>query len=194
MTHGDIDLKADKGSWMAYPRYLLSTILGKDSFKCTLDISKLKKSMVPFYAQLFEAWKKISLDPGNDDPFRIRREVLWANKNIQIGRKDVYYKEWYKKGIIIFHDILDDRGNIKSIPELSREYNIEIKAMEYNSLKSAIPQLWKTGVKSMRIQKEAISNKEQLFISCNKRILALEITINKDVYWELVSRKQIKPI
>ena len=66
--------------------------------------------------------------------------------------------------------------------------------MEYNSLISAIPQLWKMGVKSMRIQKEAISNKEQLFISCNKRILALEITTNKDEYWELISRKQVKPI
>jgi hypothetical protein len=46
----------------------------------------------------------------------------------------------------------------------------------------------------MRIPKEAISNKEQLFLSCNKRTLALGITKNRDVYWEFVTRKQIKPI
>jgi hypothetical protein len=186
-------LKSDKGSWMVYPNYLLDTILGKDSFKCNININKLKKRMPPFYSQLFETWGKTSLDP-EDDPFKIRREVLWLNKNVQIGRKEVYYKQWYEKGIIILHDILDDRGNIKSIPELSIEYDIEIKTMEYNSLISAIPQSWKMGVKSMRIQKDAISNKEQLFISCNKRILALGITTSKDLYWEMVNRKQVKPI
>jgi hypothetical protein len=46
----------------------------------------------------------------------------------------------------------------------------------------------------MRIPKEAISNKEQLFVTTNNRTLALGITVNRDVYWELVSRKQIKPI
>jgi hypothetical protein len=46
----------------------------------------------------------------------------------------------------------------------------------------------------MRIPKEAISNKEQPFIYCSKRLLALGITTNRDVYWELVSKKQIKPI
>jgi uncharacterized protein (DUF2126 family) len=66
--------------------------------------------------------------------------------------------------------------------------------MEYNRLIYAIPQAWKRSVKTMRIPKEAISNKEQLFVICNNRTLALGVTKNRDVYWELVSKKQIKPI
>ena len=184
---------SDEGSWMAYPKYYFNKLLGMDSFRCNTDIKKLQSWMPPFYLQLFEAWKKTVEEP-KEDPFKIRREVLWFNKHIQINKKEVYFKEWSDKGIIMFHDILDDRGNIKSVQEISREYNFEMKVMEYNSLVSTIPQNWKRTVKTMRIPKEAISNKEQLFLSCNKRILALGITKNRDVYWEFVTRKLMKPI
>jgi hypothetical protein len=46
----------------------------------------------------------------------------------------------------------------------------------------------------MKIPKNAISNLEQPFIKCNNNLLALGIATNKDVYWELISKKQIKPI
>ena len=130
--------KADEGSWMAYPNYLLDKLLGKDSFKCNTNIKKLKEWMPPFYLQLFEAWEKTKEAPG-DDPFKIRREVLWNNKNIHINKKEVYYKQWHNKGIIMFHDILDERGNIKSIQEISQKYDFEVKTMEYVSLVFAIP-------------------------------------------------------
>jgi hypothetical protein len=66
--------------------------------------------------------------------------------------------------------------------------------MEYNSLKLAIPTTWKQCVKKMKIPANAISNLEQPFINCNERLLALGIVTNKDIYWQLVSKKQIKPI
>ena len=66
--------------------------------------------------------------------------------------------------------------------------------MEYKSLKSAIPQKWKRRMNTMKIPANAISNLEQPYIKCNNRLLALGIATNKDVYWELVSRKQVKPI
>ena len=185
--------KLGKGSWTAFPNYLLDKLLGKDSFKCSTDIKKLGTWMPPFYLQLFEAWDK-AVANSVEDPFRVRREVLWLNKNIKINRKEIHFKEWHDKGIILFHDILDDRGNVKKAQEISREFGLEVKMMEYNSLVSAIPQNWKKCVKSMTIPKEAISNKEQLFLICNKRTLALGITTNKDIYWELVTRKQEIPI
>jgi hypothetical protein len=185
--------KSEEGSWMAYPKYLFDKLLGKDSFRCQTDIKKLRTWMPPFYLQLFETWEKTVRDPG-EDPFKVRREVLWLNKNIKINKKEVLFKDWYDKGIIMVHDILDDRGNVKSAQEMSREFGLEVKVMDLNSLVSAIPQNWKRCVQTMRIPKEAISNREQLYLSCNKRILALGITTNKDIYWELVTRKQVKPI
>jgi hypothetical protein len=46
----------------------------------------------------------------------------------------------------------------------------------------------------MKIPAIAISNLEQPFIICNERLLALGIATNKDIYWKLVSKKQIRPI
>jgi hypothetical protein len=46
----------------------------------------------------------------------------------------------------------------------------------------------------MTIPHQAISSKEQPFLKCNDRLLALGIITNKDIYWELVSKKQVKPI
>jgi hypothetical protein len=157
--------KSEKGSWMAYPNYLMDRLLGKDSFKCSTNLNKLRNWMPPFYSQLFEAWGKAVVSPGdvNEDPFKIRREVLWFNKNIQISKKEIYFKEWYSKGIILFHDILDDRGNVKSAQELSRQYEFEVKVMELNSLVSAIPQSWKRCVKSMRLRKKPYQTENSFF-------------------------------
>jgi hypothetical protein len=153
----------------------------------------MEKSMPIFYMQLFKVWDKMK-DKQMTDPFKVRREVLWQNKAIKVRNKEIYYKEWYKKGIVMFHDILKEDGNFKSMEELSVEFEINIRIMEYNGLISAIPRSWKETVKSMKIPQIAISNQERPFITCNNRLLVIGIVTNKDVYWELVTRKLTKPI
>ena len=149
--------------------------------------------MPTFYVQLFEAWNKTKKLP-RDDPFKIRREVLWYNKQIRIGGKEIYFKKWHEKGIILLHDILDEKGDFKSTEELSRKYNVQIKVMDYNSIKLAIPAAWKNAVKKMKIPEHAISSEEQPYLSCENRLLALSILQNRDVYWELISRKETVPV
>jgi hypothetical protein len=186
-------LKEEQGSWKVYPDYLLEKILGNKSFQCNLDMKKLKSWMPTFYRQLFEAWATAEVALG-EDPFKIRREILWQNKNIKINKKEVCYKKWYDKGIIMLHDILDERGNFLECRTLSDKFGIAIGFMEYNGLKSAIPQNWKRAVKKMSIPQQAISSQEQPFLNCNNRLLALSIVLNRDIYWELVSRKMTRPI
>jgi hypothetical protein len=186
-------LKTEQGSWKVYPDFLLEKILGKHSFQCTFDIKGLKPWMPVFYRQLFEAWEKTK-SPPEEDPFKLRRQVLWQNDNIIIQKKKVYYKNWYKKGIIMFHDLLEENGSFMEPENLSRKFGVEIGVMEYNSLKAAIPQTWKRAVKEMKIPVIAISSQEEPFLYCSNRLLALSIAINKDVYWEFVSRKITRPI
>jgi hypothetical protein len=86
------------------------------------------------------------------------------------------------------HDILDDKGQFKSVEALKTEFKIDVKVMEYNALKSNIPIQWRTAVKSMRIPSQAISKEEQPFFSCGKQLIALSILQNRDIYWELISK------
>jgi hypothetical protein len=185
--------KGEQGSWKVYPDYILSRLVGKHSFQCSTNIKELGAWMPLFYRQLFAAWDKTKVDPG-EDPFKLRREVLWHNKGIKIKGKEAYYKDWYDKGIILFHDILDENGNFLELQELANKFNIEIPFMEYNSLKSAIPRDWKRLVKKMKIPLQAVSNQEQLYLNCNGRMLAISILLNRDVYWNLVSKKMTRPI
>jgi exonuclease III len=186
-------IKNGEGSWRIYPHMLLNTRVGIHSFECNTDMAELKRKMPTFYYQLFEAWNKTTEVPGND-PFKLRREIIWFNKNIKIKKREFCYNHWYKKGIIMLHDLLEENGELKSPERLEAQFNLPIKTMAYNSLISAIPQAWKKAVKKMRIPQNAISNTEQPFLNCNNRLVALSVATNRDVYWVLVRKKQTIPI
>jgi hypothetical protein len=186
-------LKKDEGSWKTYPKYMLSKILGNHSFQCNTDIPKQQKWMPEFYKQLFASWYKCKVS-DSDDPFDLRRQVLWYNKNIMVKKKEFFFKIWYEKGIILFHDILDEKGDFRSIEELSRKFNVQIKVMDYNSLKLAIPPSWKISVRKMKIPEQTISSEEHPYLCCENRLLALSIIQNRDIYWELIRRKETIPV
>ena len=67
-------LNGAEGSWTVYPNYMLSKVLGKQSFQCTTNIKNLGKWMPKFYHQLFVTWNKTERAPYND-PFLLRREI-----------------------------------------------------------------------------------------------------------------------
>jgi hypothetical protein len=184
--------KTEEGSWKVYPKRLLSKLLHGHSFQCNFELKNVKFPMQPFYRQLFEAWEKTKEDPGLD-PFKLRREIIWLNKKITINRKVVCYKEWYKNGIILLHDLLKEDGSIKTLVELETEHHFHIRIMDYNSLIDAIPTHWKGALKRMRIPAQAVSNKEQPYVTCSGRLMALGVTSNRDIYWEMVAKKQTKP-
>jgi hypothetical protein len=187
-------LKNKEGSWKVYPDWLLSKILGTHSFQCSTDLKNLKWMPI-FYKQLFQAWNKTKTKTENiTDPFQIRRQILWNNENIKISGKEISYKKWYDKGIIMLHDIVKENGDFKSAEELTNEFNIPIKVLEYNGLKSAIPQMWRTGIKTMKIPAMAISNAEQLFMNCSNGLAAISILSNKEIYWAFVKKKATRPI
>jgi hypothetical protein len=186
--------KTEEGSWKIYPHMLLKDRLGTThSFQCNTNLAELKRKMPSFYFQLFEAWNKTK-ENTEEDPFKIRREIIWFNKKIKIRGREICYKHWYSKGIIMIHDLLEENGDIKSPARLEEAFNLPIKLMAYNSLISAIPQEWKRALKKMKIPHQAISSAEQPFISCNNRLIAISILTNKDVYWELVRKKKTRPI
>ena len=93
----------------------------------------------------------------------------------------------------MFHDLIKEDGSFKDIQELGVEFNVDIKTMEYTGLISAIPQQWKRA-RNMQIPAHAVSNQEQLFITCNNRQMALGIVANRDVYWELGTKMCTTPI
>ena len=122
-----------EGSWKILPNLILSEILGNHSFQCSTAKGEQMKSIPLFYRQLFIAWNKTKENPG-EDPFKIRREVLWHNNQIKIRGRDICYRNWYDKGIVMLHDIVQENGDFKSKVDLERQFNVTIGIMEYNGL------------------------------------------------------------
>jgi hypothetical protein len=186
-------LNTGGGSWRAYPKYILGKMLGEDSFYCNTNLKRWQAHISPFYMQLLETWEKTKEEP-KEDPFKLRREVIWLNKNILIKKHEILYKDWHNKGILLLHDILKENGEFKSLNEINDEFNMTASCMEFNALKSAIPNKWRLDLKKMKIPANAISNEEKAFITCNNRMLSLNIAVNQDIYWEFVTKKITKPI
>jgi hypothetical protein len=128
------------------PKNFLNKILDEHSFQCNTNLKEHEKTINPFYFQLLKVWEKVKEHPA-DDVIKIRRKILWKNKYIKVNRNELLYKEWYKKGIVMLHDILQENGDFKNKEELELEYNIRIDCMYYNSLKAAIPAQWKRYVR-----------------------------------------------
>ena len=79
-------LKLDSGSWKAYPKHLFNKMLDEHSFQCNTTLKQWERTISPFYMQLLEIWEKTKENPQND-PIKIRREILWRNKKIKINER-----------------------------------------------------------------------------------------------------------
>ena len=84
---------------------------------------------------MFEYWtnfcrtRKVSC--GQD----ILNSCLWYNSHIS---KDLFYSNWYQKGIFTVGDIVDFDGNILAINVLKDRYNLNINFLNYYTVKSKV--------------------------------------------------------
>jgi hypothetical protein len=187
--------KPKAASWKAYPEYILKTIIGMDTFKTQLDTEKNKNNISPFYWTIIKSWNILrKMDMNIIDPYEIRRQWLWTNQFIKINKQEVNWKIWYEKGIKIIHDIIDINGNFKTMDNLSLVYGLKCDFLKYNSLKDAIPKVWREKLKTIKIPENAISSEESLSIITKKGILPINLMTNKRIYWELIEKIRATPI
>jgi hypothetical protein len=172
-------------------------MLGLDTFKCNMSCSEKPREFPGFYWQILKSWneiKTITNSEKNKSPFEIRRETLWFNKNIKLNGKEMYWNSLHKKGINIIHDIVKENGQFLSKTELDQKYNITCDFLKFNVLKDAIPNEWRTILKTMRVPAEAISFLEPIYLKVNGTLKPLQLIKNKDFYWTLVKHCKQKLI
>ena len=60
-----------------------------------------------FYRQIFQYFNEIRVQE-NVNPQNISRQIIWLNENIQIGKRTVFYEDWYEVGVKYIGDLLDN--------------------------------------------------------------------------------------
>ena len=73
----------------------------------------------------------------------VLQEIIWFNSNICIANAPIFYKSWFKKGIVTISDIVDTNGEIKGPNQLRDEFCLNTLITLVYGLWQAIPKAWK---------------------------------------------------
>jgi hypothetical protein len=186
----------DHASWKAVPMFFFDMLLSYDTFKCSMKCKDKPKNFPDFYWQVLEYWNEATTLTKNtqENPFDIRRECLWLNKDITINRKTVEWNSWHINGINIIHDIVNKEGKFKTPLELEQQYNIKCNVLKYSQLKDAIPITWRKRLKTIKIPQEAISFNQIITLKIKKKYIPITKVTNKDIYWIFINKIKINPV
>jgi hypothetical protein len=183
--------------WKAYPLSMIEKLLGKDTFRISSEMKKKDKpeGLTPFYWEVCKAWLDIKNSCNEiKTTYDVRRECIWLNKEIKIEGKEIKWIDWYEKGIVSIHDIVDERGEFLEKKLLDKKYGIKGDEMKYNMIKSAIPMAWKKALKKSRVTTNAISNEENPHLQINKNPVDMNLLTNRKVYWCIIDKIKIEPV
>jgi hypothetical protein len=184
-----------QASWKAVPLLYLKELLGINTFKCNLSCVEKPTDLPDFYWHIIKSWNEVKTIVNNlDNPLDIRRECLWLNKNIKIGKKEVNWDIWKDKGIYLIHDIVKKDGSFMTNTEFELKFGIKNDFLNFSALKDAIPQEWRKKLKTMKIPAETISSKEPIYLYIGKNAKRLSQIVNKDIYWIFVNKIKEFPI
>jgi hypothetical protein len=187
--------KPSNGSWKAYPKYILNTLIGMDSFKTQLNTKTNNNNVTPFYWNIIKNWVNLStINKENIDVLNIRRQTLWLNKYIMVNKKEIKWNRWIEKKILIIHDIIDSNGAFLTANEIEQRYDYKCDILQYNSLKDAIPKIWRDKLKTINIQRNTISAEENPYIQIKNKMVPVHQISNKIIYWKLINEIKITPV
>lgn len=64
-----------------------------------------------FWNDVFNAWYKLRLkeEPYKNNNCSLLKAPLWYNKNIVVGKKTVFFRNWFNNGITIINDLIKDK-------------------------------------------------------------------------------------
>ena len=98
-------------TWKMYLLHLLKPVGGKFFLNCNYEVSDYTISS-QFYQELLLWWSEFRESVASETDWKI---IVWNNKEIRIDNKPVYYKNYFKSGIIYIHDLLFNYDRLLSL-------------------------------------------------------------------------------
>jgi hypothetical protein len=187
--------KGGMASWKAYPYWILNKFIGPQSTKCNLDTKKNTRNIPSFYWTVIKNWVDLNdIEKEDLTALKIRKQCIWLNKNIKVGKQEINWQPWIDHKIILIHNIVNQQGIFLSKAELDTKYNFNCNVLEYNSIKMAIPAEWRRIVKSTIIEEDKISAEDAPTMNFGNIVKQAKNISNKMIYQSLIKAKQLPPI
>ena len=129
-------IKSENSNWCTIPNHFFKSVGGlKFLLRCNYD-TKHFKDLPVFYKEIIENFNELK---SLYEYYQKQDIILFNNKEILIGRKQFFWSEWFKKGIISIKDLLDETGNLLTFQAFSLKYSCKTNFLQYYQVLSAIP-------------------------------------------------------
>ena len=98
------------------------------------DLNSLNLEQLPeFYRTLLCYWQELKLSTDSKE-IPVYDQIIWNNRNIRLDGKTIFNTEWYKKGIIYIHDLLNADFNFLSLTEFKKKKFVQCAMPVYKIL------------------------------------------------------------
>ena len=88
----------------------------------------------PFWKDVFLIYSKLQ----TKTIYNVACQPLWKNNLIQVNNSCLFYKSWYKKGLIVINDLLENDGTFLSFNSFMIKYNVKANFLQYFGICEAI--------------------------------------------------------
>ena len=64
----------------------------------------INKNKNAFWTDVFKAWKELRTKDSKENIQNLANKPIWMNNDIKVGGNCVFYKHWYRNGIVFIND------------------------------------------------------------------------------------------
>ena len=151
-----------------------------------IDTANIFKTQDNFLKEILLIWSEINFEECITSASQFSEQSLWYNSLIRINDNSIFYKEWYRKGIIKVKHLRNRDENFLTLAEFQNKYNIKVQPLVYCGIISALKTLWKT------INLRDHSNESNGYESYSTKVLKAK----KQAEWRMTSqlRRKVPPL
>ena len=181
-----IDVLSRKENWKAIPYHFFREYGGLNFLlRCNYDKKFFNQiDFPPFYQQIL--WYFLELKTLYESDIG-QEMILFNNKEILVGNRPFFLKDWFDLGIVSIQDILRENGKFLSFQEFQQIYKIKCNFLNYYQVVSAIPKHLLERAKQTQLNKTLFLDSENFQLSPSLSINLTKMK-NKDYYWLFVKK------
>ena len=173
-------------NWKAIPDFYLSKTGGLNFLlRCNYDV-KYIDGLPLFYKDILTFFSKLKNLYSYDGTQDL---VLFNNKEILVGGRPVFIKDWFDSNILSIRDLLNSNGQLLSFQEFNNKYDCNTNFLQFYQVTSAIPKYLIIKARNTEpLENELYSRNNFLFQLDDSTQLQLDNAKTRDFY-VLLNRK-----
>ena len=156
--------------------------------RCFYD-TKCLPDMPKFYHDILNYAQEIFLHPKC-------KCILWNNRLIKVENKSLFLKNWYEKGIVYIHDLLNEEGTWLSYDQFQNKFKIRTNFLRYLGIVNSAKTAYANNPDIQALVREARPNinfNSDIFLLKDGNFLNIKKAKSKDFYQYFMNNKVEPP-